>query len=339
MDRIGADAFVYAKACGMYARYFVGLRARKLFELKRLQELWSLVFSDEIPLVPEGMLALLLERKNEQRLVSDFISLASLYDVTDPVSRSLISLYDYNNLKAASSSALLGNKEPPFMVNVDGFSLLRLDKWPDIAAMTKNSPFSWYNRVPVENERVLWENRLDRQYYGSLWKAVESLGLKDRIAAEPLIKAEIILQNIVWALRLRVYYEKKADEIIPLLAVSASGQASTDIFCRDAILMLEKPIDSWNEWQSWKYRWLLNPHEEGVPWSADPRWAQLAAEKYLYRLALTSFHLHPFTVGVLVSFFKIQQLEAQMIRVATEGLRLGATEDQMREFMGDVQHV
>ncbi|ULQ60357.1 V-type ATPase subunit [Brucepastera parasyntrophica] len=109
--------------------------------------------------------------------------------------------------------------------------------------------------------------------------------------------------------------------------------------CQPALAALSKPVDSRPEWESWKYKWLLNPYEEGVPWEADPRWMQFASDKYLYHLAMVRFHQHPFTAGVLVSFFKIQQLEQQMIRVAVEGLRLGTTETQMREFMEGPQDV
>jgi vacuolar-type H+-ATPase subunit C/Vma6 len=81
---------------------------------------------------------------------------------------------------------------------------------------------------------------------------------------------------------------------------------------------------------------LLNPHEEGFPWTLDPRWAQLTADKYLFRTAMSLFHQNPFTVGVLVSFLKIKQLEDQMIRVAAEGLRLGANETQLNEYVRDI---
>lgn len=53
----------------------------------------------------------------------------------------------------------------------------------------------------------------------------------------------------------------------------------------------------------------------------DPRWAQLAADKYLYRLALDRFH-RLLTTGVLVSFFKIKQLEEHMIS-RRKGIRPG----------------
>ncbi len=339
MEHSGAASYVYAKACGMYARSFVGPRSAKLFAVKRLQDLWSLLYRGEVPLVPEGMLALLLERQSEQQAVDDFVTLLSVYDRPDPLSVALLSLYDFNNLKAASSSIALGRQDPPFMIDTGSFSLFDKGKWPDLAAMTAGSPVSWYNRVPAATEQVEWETRLDHQYYRSLWAALQSLGAKDRQASEMLVREEIVLQNIVWAMRLRVYYGKKDAEIIPMLADTGHCAKASDTLCGDAVEMLAKPVDSWKEWESWKYAWLLNPHEEGVPWSLDPRWAQLAADKYLYKLALSRFHRYPFTTGVLVAFFKIKQLEEHMIRVAAEGLRLGASGTETGEFRGEELHV
>lgn len=331
MDRTGADAFVFSKACGIYASSYVGPRARKLFEIKHLSELWNLLFKDELPLVPEGMLALLIERKASERSVANFSSLLAYYDKPDPVSCALLSLYDYNNVKTASASLALGIKDAPFMVDIGPYSIIDRTKWPALAEMTKGGPLAWYDRVPEEGELVVWENRLDHEYYENLWRAVRSLHGADRASTERPIREEIILQNIVWAMRLKVYYEKTKEEIELLLMAGEMG--------KDALDAAGFPVDSWSEWKSWKYSWLLNPHEEGVPWSLDPRWVQLAADNYLYRLSLRSFHQNPFTPGVLVSLFKIMQLEEQMIRVATEGIRLGASESQMKDYMGDVQYV
>ena len=334
MDKSGASSYVYAKACGLYARSFVGPRTKKLFEVKRLQDLWTLLFDDDVPLVPEGMLALLLERKSEEHAVNEFITLLSVYDKPDPLSIALLSLYDYNNLKSASSSIALGKSNAPFMVDIGNFAIFDKTKWPDLAAMTQNTSVSWYNRLPEISEQVEWETHLDHAYYHSLWSAVCSLDRSDRLATENLVREEIILQNIIWAMRLRVYYNKTAEEIIPLLAGSSEGPKVSRILSQSAIDILDKPVDFWENWSDWKYSWLLNPHEEGVPWNLDPRWAQLAADKYIYRQAMRQFHSNPFTVGVLVCFFKIKQLEEHMIRVAAEGLRLGATESQMNEFIG-----
>lgn len=71
MDRFAADSYVYAKASGIYARSFVGKRTPRLFEAKRLRDLWTTLFNDEVPLVPEGLLTLYLERRAEQKAVDE----------------------------------------------------------------------------------------------------------------------------------------------------------------------------------------------------------------------------------------------------------------------------
>ncbi len=337
MDRTGAHAYVFAKACGIFSRSFVAERSRRLFEARRMQDLWALLFREEIPLVPEAMLAHLLERRAEQRLVDDFLVLLKAFDVPDPVSLALLSRFDFTNLKAVSSALAIGEGEKPFMPDIGAYSFFEFGKWPVLEAITRNSPVPWYNRVPLPEEKVLWETRLDHEYYHRLYSAVFSLPRQDRLAAESMVTEEIILQNIIWALRLRVYYDMQGSEILPLLAGSGTVEKEADPLCLPAIAILERQMDSWPDWENWKYSWLLNPHEEGVPYLVDPRWAQLSADKYLYKKALKEFRQHPFTSGVLVCFLKIKELELHMIRVAAEGLRLNAADALMQEFMGDDQ--
>ncbi len=333
MDRVGADAFVYARACALKAKSWIGPRAKKLFGVRRLQDLWVTLYDDPPPMVPEGLLALLLERKFEQRVVDEFLELLSAYETPDPVSVALLSLYEYNNLKSESSALAQGKTERPFIVSIGPYSLFRHDAWPDLAEITRGTPCSWYDRVPEAEERTEWETRLDHEYYRNLWKAVLSLGGADRDAVEPLIKEEIILQNIVWALRLRVYYGMGEDAVAPMLA--GEGDPSAAALRRPALQALTRSPDTWSEWADWDYAWLLNRGEEGTPWNLDPRRAQLEADRKLFRMAQNRFHRNPFTAGVLVAFFKLKQLEEQMVRVAAEGLRLGATAEQVAEITGE----
>jgi vacuolar-type H+-ATPase subunit C/Vma6 len=98
--------------------------------------------------------------------------------------------------------------------------------------------------------------------------------------------------------------------------------------------MLAFPVDAYDSWASWKYSDLLNPHEEGVYWTIDPRWVQQAAKRKLYHVALSRFHRHPFTATVLLAWFKIKQYEADCIRTAAEALRLNAEKSALRDLAG-----
>lgn len=333
MDRVGADAFVYARSCALRAKSWIGPRSKRLFETRRLQDLWALLYDEPVPLVPEGLLALLLERTFEQKTVNQFLNLLGAYERPDPVSLALLSLYEYNNLKAEAAALALGKAERPFIVDLGSRSIFNHEAWPDIAAITRDTSCAWYDSVPDPSEQVVWETRLDHEYYRNLWKAVQSLSLSDREATEPLIREEIILQNIVWALRLRVYYDMDASAIESMLA--GYGDPMASILLAPALSAIERSADTWNDWSDWKYRWLLNRGEEGTPWNLDPRWVQLEADRRLFKMAQNRFHRNPFTVGVLVAFFKLKQLEEQMVRVAAEGLRLGASPEQIAEITGE----
>lgn len=335
MDRVAADAFVYAKASGIFAKAFIGKRARKLFEKSHVSDLWGMIFKDEVPVVPEDRLAQLLERRVAERAAASFVSLVGLYDKPDPLSLAYLSLYDCINIKNACHTPASGNAKPYF-IDTAPFARLNCGAWPNFAAMTANSAYSWFDRLPDETEQISWENRLDRQFYAEVWEALRKLPRKDRAAVESFVLDEIVLQNIVWALRLRVYYKKTAEEIIPTLAGFDGPAEMRKEIAEPAIAVLDKPLDSLDAWQGWKYARLLNPASPEGFWELDPRWLDLQRIRRLYRDAVRCFHKDQFTVGVLVMFFKVCRLEEYMIRIATEAIRMDASEGQTSEFVEDL---
>jgi hypothetical protein len=98
-----------------------------------------------------------------------------------------------------------------------------------------------------------------------------------------------------------------------------------DILCGEAIKMLNYDLDSYESFKNWKYKNLLNENTEGEVWFVDPIWIQQSAKIYLTKKAYKSFHQHPFTANVLVSWFFIKQTELDYIRNAVENLRINAS--------------
>lgn len=333
MDRVAADAFAYAKASGIYAKAFVGRRAKRLFEQSKVSDLWALLLKDDVPVVPEDRLAQLLERRIAERTAASFVALLELYDKPDPLSLAYLSLYDCLNIKNACRMPPGADK--PYFIDTSPFSRLDYGAWPNFAAMTAQSPYTWVSRAPSAAERVAWENRLDRQYYAEIWEALRKLSRKDRASIREQVIDEIALQNIVWALRLRVYYKKADDEIIPTLAGADGPDEMREELAGPAIAVLGKPLDSLDAWQGWQYASLLNPASPDGFWELDPRYIDLQRIRRLYRDAVRYFHRTQFTVGMLIMFFRICRLEEYMIRTAVEGIRMGAAESQTNEFVGD----
>ena len=85
MDHSSAAAYVYAKASGMLSKSFVGPRTEKLFAARSLNDLWTLLFRGEVPLVPEALLAKQIEKTDEQTFISDFSTRRHAYDQPDRV--------------------------------------------------------------------------------------------------------------------------------------------------------------------------------------------------------------------------------------------------------------
>lgn len=333
MDKSAAHAFVFAKASGMLSKSFVGNRFLSIFQEKKLQDLWKLLFEDEVPLLPEYLLAQTIEKKAEEVFVSDFTQLLSYYAKPDPVLVQLLQVYEYNNLKLISSALMNNKTQMPDIIDLESFAILDYSKWPDIKKMTENTVFAWYDTIPKVKELKTRDHALDVQYIRSLWASVQRLPAAERAPVQAFIKEDIVIQNILWALRLKYYYGYDAEAIIPFLAGLKDSPDEKDVLAGPAVQILDKEIDSFADWKDWEYRRFLNRHEPDEIWSIDPKWVAQAAEGYLTKKALKNFRKYPFTAMVLVCWFKVKQAEVSYVRTAVQALRLNVSEEELSEYM------
>ena len=326
MDKSSADAFVYAKASGMLAKSFVGPRTEKIFEPHKLSELWALLFSSEVPLVPEVLLAKEIEKTAEYQFVKDFSMLLNCYSKPDRVSLYLLKSFEYSNLREIVFALSNGEQNLPVLVDIGNFSELKINKWPNLEKITEKTSFEWYNKIPSNTEQSSFDFKLDLQFVRGLWKAVESLPSTEKNPVKSFIKEKLILDNCLWAIRLKNYYKMEKEEIIKNLFSIQEVPSEKDILCEEAIKILDFDLDSYDSWKKWKYKNLLNENVEGDVWFIDPIWVQQSARIYLVKKAYKSFHQYPFTANVLVSWFFIKQHELDCIRNATENLRINGSE-------------
>src|SRR5574344_723659 len=334
MDKSAADAYVYAKASGMLARSFTGGRAVKLFNVHSLKELWSLLFKVEVPVVPEKMLAKALEAQAQKQFISQSCTLINNYAHPDEVLIALLHLHDYNNLKQIGASLCFGEKDLPSIVDITPYNLIDYAKWPDVAAMTAGSSLAWYNKKPELHEQQAVDYKLDCQFMNEVWAAAKKLSGSCRAPVMELIGQKFRMNNILWALRLRVYYNMDKDEIMNNLAFVQEMYDHTDPVAGQEVKLLDFDIDNYEQWKSWKYSELLNPHEEGVVWKIDPRWVYNASKKTFVEKAKNMFHLYPFTACPLVCWYIIKQNELDTIRTASESLRMNVKQSQAMQLAG-----
>jgi len=351
MPSLGERAYVYAKTCGIIGKSIIGKRVSQLETVSRLSELDRLIFPSSPKDLPEKELLINLEDRIIDRSVDSIIPIILSFNKPPEFLILLLRSYEFTDLKNALIAALEGAKTAPTHTDIGRFQTVRFDAWPDIPAMIKRSEFRFIldEKGVVQRELggVPLQVALDRYYYSALWLSLTSLSKSDRFAAEKILSTEISLKNASWALRLRTYYHKNPEEVkLHLIDKPFAIHGGEDekkhpkykskerSLAKDAIQSLEFPLDSIAAWSSWRWRRFLNPEVNGVLWTADPRYFQNAATRYLFRLARRYFRSQPFLMGTIFCYIKLKQFEEDILTSSAEGLGMGMTGKDIISTMG-----
>lgn len=325
MDYSGASAYTYAKMCGMLGQLFVGQGAIPLFESKSLAELWNKIFSTPVPQLPESLLANKIETEAVCRFISQYEKILDNYSNPDPFLKSLIKRYDVENLKVISAALSMGQKEMPYIVDLKEYSDLNYSAWPDIKKITENSRFKWYDKVPKLDEHLEMDIRLDLEEIQYVWKSVNKLSDSSRKLCVDYFKKLFSVKNMLWAMRLKIYYKMPKDEIVKKLFYVSASPSESDSICKYAFEVLDKEADNYQDWKDWRFASLLNFYEEGSVWKIDPVWVEQKFRFGETKRVKKIFHENPMTYASLVMFFVLKQQELDCIRAATEAIRLNAS--------------
>jgi vacuolar-type H+-ATPase subunit C/Vma6 len=334
MVRAGERAYVYAKACGVIGKSFVGRRMAALSPVSRLSELDRLVFAANARELPERELLPDIERRIIKRSVDSVSAIAGCFANPPELLRLLVQSYEYADLKTALTALEDPAPQKPDFTDIGRFQTIHFEAWPDLEAMLKGTDYTFVletgkkDEAGESGESAKTETSLDSHYYRKLWNALFRLKKTDRRAAEKIIRREIALRNASWVLRLRTYYGMNADELAPRL-ISIPGH---DELTADALKALSLPLDSRSEWENWKWEEYLNP-EGAEPWRADPRYFQNAAAEKLYKLALHYFRLSPMSLDTVFCFIKLKQFEEDLLTSHAEGLGLGMSSRDVSELL------
>jgi vacuolar-type H+-ATPase subunit C/Vma6 len=342
MPGAGERAYAYAKASGIIGKSFVGRRAADLSRVARLSELDRLVFPSSSRDLPEKELLSDLEGRIIKRAADSIIAVVNSFRKPPELLSLLIRSYEYADLKSALTAAAGGETVRPSFTDIGRFGTVAFSAWPDIPAMIRNTEFEFLlgkdGELDKENSGINLQTELDRRYYRALWKAMRRLPPGDRRVSEGILSEEISLRNAVWALRLRTYYQMKAEDVRSHLidiAVPVKGRQVS--LAADAFACLELPLDNRLAWTGWKRSGFLgfdSPGSDMGEWKADPRYFQNAAARYLYRLARRSFRTNPVSLDTVFCFIKIKQFEEDVLTASAEGLGLGMVSRDVFAMLG-----
>ena len=334
MDKSGASAYVFAKANGILGKSFVNERAQLLFGQKSLSELWTLIFKSQPPLVPEVMLSQEIEEKAFSSFIKNYINFINQYDKPDPVLVNQLLLFEAENLKEIGASLCKGEQKIPSLIDLENFATLNYKAWPDIRKITKGTDFAWYDHVPGIHEQRELDFKLDIQVCRHLWDSVMQEKGEARDSLLDIYRQEFIIKNVVWVLRLRLYYNMTHDEIAANLIYVTDKAGHNDPVAAPALKLLDWPLDEAAPWLEWKYASLVNPHIDGQVWQIDPVWIERRNRIEINRKASKLFHQFPSEPCALIGWYKMKNFELNCIRTAVESVRLNVNSEEAMNAVG-----
>ena len=334
MDKSGANAFIFAKANGILGKSFVNNKAHQLFGQKSLADLWTLIFKTQPPLVPEVMLSQQIEENAFSTFIEQYVNFLNQYDNPSPVLVDQLFLFEAENLKQIGSALCNGDASLPSIFNLGNFSVLNYKAWPDIQKITKGTVFSWYNHVPGIHEQRDLDFKIDIQVCRHLWESAAAEKGEAAEALRELYRMEFIIKNVVWVLRLRLYYNMKPEEIVNHLIYVTDKPGHSDPVAAPALKILDWPLDEYEPWSNWKYASLVNPHVDGQVWQIDPIWIERRNRMEINRKASKLFYQFPNDPCFLIGWYKMKEFELGCIRTAVESVRLNISSDEAMNAVG-----
>jgi hypothetical protein len=340
----GERAYVYARACGIIGKSFVGKGIARLGGITRLSELDRLVFAAEARDLPERELLRDFEQRVLNRSAKQIVALVGSFRT--PPELLVLMTRDFENadLKRAIAAAAAGEKQAPAFTGIGRFATIDFSAYPRFDKMLKDTEFAFLlediNNLSDGSTAGI-QNKVDRHYYTALWNSLFKLAPSDRSSIERILAAELSLRNASWALRLRSYYGMATDQIREyLVLIGAPGGSvprrgvSLPTLADDALASLDMALDNRDDWARWRWAKFLNPAVPGEHWVANPRFFQNAAARHLCHQAWLSVQRRPFALDTAACFIKLKLFEEDLLVSVAEGLSLGMASQETLDIMG-----
>jgi vacuolar-type H+-ATPase subunit C/Vma6 len=319
--------YTYARVLGSVARLRLGSRAANLARLGRVAEVWKALFAEAAPALPERLLVGAAEKRLETEALADFMSLAGQISKHEDFFRALLRKGEFAQVKRVLVALASGDPDSPESPGFPVRPSIRTSFYPDRARMFAHRRFAWLAEGE-HRDMALIKNRVDRQYFEELWKAVSRLPADLKGSLPRVLRKEAELENVIWALRLRRYYGLRNDEIQSLLIDLRGVDAA-----KSAIDALQRRPDSKADWVGWKFESLVNEAAKaGEDWHLDVRHVEIEARKRIFRNLVQAMHMELGSFVPLYAYFRIKEYETAALFGVLEGVHLEAPAEEIAAF-------
>lgn len=181
-------------------------------------------------------------------------------------------------------------------------------------------------RYSAEQNIFPLEVALDLNYWRELWKEVNRLKGDDRTQALRIIGALVDMNNLMWAVRYRVYHHLSEEEVINYTLSFGYRSRDEDIRAiaagADIAQVLKRVYPDLADIDS-----LVNDQQAGLPK------LELDLQRRLVEKCHTAFVGSPFHIGIPLAYLTLAELEIQDLVVLIEAKSTGAPFDVFREYL------
>jgi vacuolar-type H+-ATPase subunit C/Vma6 len=170
------------------------------------------------------------------------------------------------------------------------------------------------------------EVALDVRYYRDIVAATKRLGATDRAAAVRLLGTYLDILNILWAYRYRVYYGLSAEEIVNF---TLWHTVHTDVSLIQTIAMGAQPDEIVRRiWSDDRVN--LDPLSEVSSDAEMVPVLEMILLRFWSSLAQAAFQGYRFSLGTVLAYVILQELEVRDLVTVMEAKSLGWNEEQIR---------
>jgi len=202
----------------------------------------------------------------------------------------------------------------------------------EVVTLLKGTPF--YNILAKEipaylEHKTLFplELAIDKDYFTRFWKITESLSRKDKLIVKRLVGLEVDIRNLNWMTRFKKYYDISSTDIIEMLLPYGyrikSGEIQDVMAGGNAKKLLAKIVGS--------AAVFLPEEEQGEEASLE------LMERILYEVLLAeakrAFGQFPFTIGAVIGYFILIQIEVKNIKTLIEAKIYGLSPDETEALL------
>lgn len=181
-------------------------------------------------------------------------------------------------------------------------------------------------RYNAEQSLFPLEVALDLHYWGRLWQATAKLAVSDRGPARRVVGSLLDLNNLMWAIRYRVYQALSEEELINYTLPFGYRVHDDDIRSIAAGADIGAVI-----------RRLYPGSSEAAALLEDPRKdlpiLELQLKRQVMKDCMATFLGNPFHIGLPLAYLVLQDLEVQDLTVLIEGKASRLAAERIRPFV------